>query len=381
MKAMLIGGTGVLSKDVAKQCIESQVDLYMINRGKRLRFVPDGAKVILGDINKPEELSKKIQNLEFDVVIDFLSYTPKQLSRNMKLFQDKCKQYIFISSATVYSTEYTDKNITENTPTTNYNWLYSKNKILCEDLLEEERKVSGLNYTIIRPYITYGDTRIPFAFISKKNPWTIVDRILSEKPIVVWDLGENLCTLTHTEDFAKGVVGLFMNPKAFGQAFHITSDENLTWVDVLEKIAKAVGKEVKIVLVPSIVIEKKFKDMKGELSCDKSKTRKFDNTKIKSVVNDFACEIKFEEGIKKTINYFKSRSDLIKVDHEWNAKVDVLIHRYYDKNIERNSNVFELKIGKYFVFLKNITIILFYKMYNVIKWFFRRITNLLAYLK
>lgn len=366
MKVILIGGTGVLSKDVAKQCIESQIDLYMINRGKRLQHVPDGAKVIIGDINKPKELFKKIKNLEFDIVIDFLSYEPKQLSRNLQLFQNKYKQYIFISSATVYSTEYPEKYITEDTPTTNDDWVYAKNKILCEKFLEDEKRKNGLHYTIIRPYITYGETRIPFAFISKKKQWTLVDRILKEKPIIVWDQGKNLCTLTHTEDFAKGVVGLFMNPEAFGQAFHITSDESLAWIDVLEKIAKAVGKEAKMILVPSNVIEKKFKEMKGELSGDKAITRKFDNTKIKSIVSGFVCEISFEEGIKKTIDYYKERPDLLTIDHEWNAKVDVLIYTYNNKN-ETKKNAFNYDIKRHTIFVKNIMLIIFYRIFYITK--------------
>jgi len=377
MKVMLLGGTGVLSKDVAKRCIESQVNLYMINRGNRLRYVPEGARIIIGDISNPGELSNKVMRMKFDVMVDFLSYTPEQLSRNLELFRNKCKHYIFISSATAYSIEYPEQLITEDTPLTNYGWSYSKNKILCEELMEEEYKKSGLRYTIVRPYITYGDTRIPYAFISKKQQWTLVNRILNDKPVVVWDEGKNLCTLTHTEDFAKGVVGLFMNPKAFRQAFHITSDEHLTWVEVLDKIAETVGKKAQIVYIPSKTIEKSFKEMRGELSCDKALTRKFDNSKIKSAVSSFTCEIIFSEGIKKTIEYYQTIPELTKIDHEWNAKVDILIHQYFkEKNASKlkdggDIGVSEFIKGTQLEFLINIAIISFYKIRNRILWFAR----------
>jgi nucleoside-diphosphate-sugar epimerase len=380
MEVILVGGTGVLSKDVAKQSIESKIDLYMINRGNRLRYVSEGANIIVGDINNPGELSNKLSEMEFDVVVDFLSYTPEQLTRNLKLFRNKCKQYIFISSATAYSTDYPEQLINEDTPLTNYEWGYSRNKILCEELMEEEYNKSGLQYTIVRPYITYGDTRIPYAFISKKQQWTLVDRILNGKPVVVWDEGKNLCTLTHTEDFAKGVVGLFMNPKAFRQAFHITSDEHLTWVEVLEKIAEVVGKKAQIAYIPSKTIEKSFKEMRGELSCDKALTRKFDNSKIKSVVSSFTCKIKFSEGIKKTIEHYQIIPELMKIDHEWNAKVDVLTHQYFKKNAGKligkgDIGVSESNKGTQLEFLINIAIVLYYKIRNRISWFTRGVKN------
>lgn len=377
MKVMLIGGTGVLSKDIAKQSIESKADLYMINRGKRLQYAPTGAHIIVGDINDPAKIKNDLRGLEFDVVVDFLSYTPKQLSRTLELFRDRCKQYIFISSATAYSKETPEVLITEKTHLTNYDWEYAKNKILCEKMLEEEYRIHGLQYTIVRPYITYGTTRIPFALISKSKQWTLVDRILNDKPVVIWDDGKSLCTLTHTEDFAKGVVGLFGNPKAMGQAFHITSDEHLSWQEVLEKIGEAVGKKVKIIYIPSKVIEEEIVEMRGELTKDKSITRKFDNTKIKSAVMNFNCSITYSEGIKKTIEHYQSNPKLMMVDYYWNAKIDILIYKYYKRNYSDelyksiNHELCNTKISSRFNYLKNHLIVIFYRIFKGTRWFIK----------
>lgn len=374
MKVMLVGGTGVLSKDIARQCIEDKIDLYMINRGKRLQYAPENVHVIIGDISNPMGLKKELQHLEFDVVVDFLSYTPKQLLKTLELFRNKCKQYIFISSATVYSKDNPEEVITEETPLTNYDWDYSKNKISCEKILEEECRINNLQYTIVRPYITYGTTRIPFALISKNKQWTLIDRILNDKPIVVWDDGKAVCTLTHTEDFAKGVVGLFGNPKAVGQAFHITSDEHLSWQESLEKIADVVGKKAKIIHIPSQIIEKEIVEMRGELTEDKSIMRKFDNTKIKSAVTNFNCQTMFSEGIKNTIEYYQSNPQLMLIDHYWNARIDILIYRYYKKyaNEIKNNKTFEsynCKAINNINYIKSLVVVVFYKIFNKMRWF------------
>ncbi len=374
MKVMLVGGTGVLSKDIARQCIEDKIDLYMINRGKRLQYAPENVHVIIGDISNTIGLKKELEHLEFDVVVDFLSYTPKQMLKTLELFRNKCKQYIFISSATVYSKDNPEEVITEETPLTNYDWDYSKNKISCEKILEEESRINNLQYTIVRPYITYGTTRIPFALISKNKQWTLIDRILNDKPIVMWDDGKAICTLTHTEDFAKGVVGLFGNPNAMGQAFHITSDEHLSWQESLEKIADVVGKKVKIIHIPSQIIEKEIVEMRGELTGDKSIMRKFDNTKIKSAVTNFNCQTMFSEGIKNTIEHYESNPQLMSIDHYWNAQIDILIHRYYKKymNEIKSNKTFEpynSKAINNINYIKSLVVVVFYKIFNKMRWF------------
>jgi len=316
-KVMLLGGTGVLSRDVAKQCIESGMDVYMINRGNRK--VPKEATVIIGDINKLS--SRRLCNMKFDVVIDFLAYTSRQLNRHLELFKGRCRQYIFISSATAYAIS--ERPITEKTPLTNVGWSYSANKIRCETALKKYYKKAAKYYTIIRPYITYGDTRIPYPFIPKKSNWTLVQRIIDRKPIPVW--GKNICTLTHTEDFARALAGLIGNKKAVNQDFHVTSDEHITWGQALELIGKAIGAKPKTVYIPPKRIEKVFASLKGELTCDKAHTRIFDNTKIKVAVKGWKCNICFKDGIKKTIDYYQNNPEMKSINKTWIDKSETLI--------------------------------------------------------
>ncbi len=331
MKILLIGGTGVLSKDVAEHCVAQKIELYMINRGSKNINI-EGINIIIEDINNSPKILEKTKHLYFDVIVDFLSYNPSQLNRNLNNFQSKFKQYIFISSATIYSNKNPDEIITENMPIDNINWEYTRNKILCEELLINYSKINNMAYTIVRPYITYGDTRIPFAFNSKNKQWTLVDRIINNKPVIVWDEGKIFCTLTHTKDFARAICGLFMNEKAFNEDFHITSDENLTINEIVKIIASSVNKNVDIKYIPSIVIENNFSEMQNELTGDKAISRKFNNDKLKKAVPNFKCEISFKEGIRNTIENYKSNKNLLEIDNLWNAKVDKLIYSYYNKD-------------------------------------------------
>lgn len=350
MKVIIIGGTGVLSKDTALLCLKKDIDLYLINRGKNKQFLPKGAKTIIGDIRQTQTLKEQLDGQFFDVVIDFLSYTPDQLRSTLDLFKGKYKQFIFISSATVYDRSNPDKLITEKTEINNYEWFYSANKINCEKLLCLYFKDNtNAYYTIVRPYITYGNTRIPYTIIARRAHWTLMERILNDRPIVIWDDGENYCTLTHTRDFAIGITGLLLNKKAINEDFHITSDEHLKINDIINTIAQTVNKDPKLVYIPCDIIERNMTMYKDELSKDKAHTRKFDNSKIKSVVPNFNCSITFTEGIEDTVDYYLSNKNMRKIDMMWNYQIKLLINKYRIISPEIFTLNFKLDRGNIFL--------------------------------
>ena len=161
MKVLLIGGTGVLSTDVALYAIEKQMEVFLLNRGNRPDRIPKGANLIIADIRNVIDVESKVKDLYFDVVVDFLSYVPEHLKKVISVFENKCKQLIFISSATVYHKKTNDEIITEQTQLSNSFFKYAENKIKCEKFLIEQCEAAQLNYTIVRPYVTYGKTRIP----------------------------------------------------------------------------------------------------------------------------------------------------------------------------------------------------------------------------
>ncbi|CAM4437492.1 nucleoside-diphosphate-sugar epimerase [Paenibacillus endophyticus] len=326
MKVLFIGGTGLISEAVSKLAIARGIELFLFNRGKRDEFVPEGAQVITGDIRDSKGAAEALGNMQFDVVVDWIAFTPEHVSVDIELFRGRTKQYVFISSASAYQKPPQHYIITEeSTPLENPYWQYSRDKIACEKLLMEEQASSGYPVTIVRPSYTYGDTMIPASLNSWQHPWSIVARIRAGKPIIVHGDGSSLWTMTHNTDFAKGFVGLLGKEEAIGQAYHITSDEVLTWNQIYEAIGAAAGEAPKLVHIASSFLISHDPDLEGGLLGDKSVTSVFDNSKIKALVPDFDAALSFAEGIKRTVAWFEAHPSRCTEDEAWNLQMDAII--------------------------------------------------------
>ncbi|MGA1980629.1 MAG: SDR family oxidoreductase [Sedimentisphaerales bacterium] len=324
MKVLFIGGTGIISAAVSKLAVEKGIELFLFNRGQHREFVPKGAKVIKGDAKDKSLLLGKT----FDVVVDWLAYVPKDVEADIRIFKGSVGQYIFISSASAYQKPPTHWLVTESTPLANPYWQYSRDKIACEDRLLNEYRGNGFPITIVRPSLTYGVTMIPAAINSWPKPWTIVDRMRKGEKIIIHGDGTSLWVMTHNTDFAKGFVGLIGNVQAIGHAFHITSDEVLTWNQIYQAIADAAGVRLNAVYIPSDFIAKIDPDHAGTLLGDKACSIVFDNSKIKRFVPDFAATVPFAQGVKRSIEWFEADPKRCVVDDEYNKFMDRLIAAY-----------------------------------------------------
>lgn len=328
MKILFIGGTGNISTSVSKLCITKGIDLYLLNRGTRNVEIP-GAKIIKGDISKPELLNSELSKHHWDAVVNWIAFTEEDIERDIKLFSGKTKQYVFISSASIYQKPPVHPVITESTPLYNPYWDYSRNKIACEDRLNREYRDNGFPITIVRPSHTY-DNVIPVA-IGGWTEYTIIDRMKKGQPIIVHGDGTSLWTLTHAEDFAVGFVGLLGHLQAIGQVFQITSDEILTWNQIYETVAEAAGLKANIIHISSDFICKIEPSYTGGLLGDKSYSVIFDNSKIKSYVPAYKALIPFSEGIKKTLSWFEAESSRRIISDETNEIMDKIIDAYNEK--------------------------------------------------
>ena len=327
MKILLVGGTGILSTDICIEALKQGHVVYLLNRGTRKSFIAKGAIELIGDIRKPENARNAIKGLSFDIVVDFLSFHISDLQMTLSIFEGKFKQFYFISSATAYHNE--GQVISEDTPLGNEDWDYALGKKECEIFLKDEASKKGFEYTIIRPYVTYGKTRVPYALIPGRWNWTLINRMKCGKPIVMWDDGSATCPLTNTKDFAKAVVGLFGNPKAVNQAFHITTDERHTWDEYLSMIKDAAHcSDAPVIYIPAQKIIKFAPRWKGVLTGDKNKNWTFDNSKIKDALPGFKCEISFCEGIEETIRFYENNPEMQIVDSEYDAEIDRVIKKY-----------------------------------------------------
>jgi nucleoside-diphosphate-sugar epimerase len=132
--------------------------------------------------------------------------------------------------------------------------------------------------------------------------------------------------MTHNSDFAAGFSAIVGNSKAIGEAFHITSDETLTWNEVYSGIAKALGKKLNPFYVSSSFLARNsVYDFEGSLIGDKANSVVFDNSKIKRFAPDFKTKMPFEKGIKNTIDYVLAHSELQKEDPEFDKWCDEII--------------------------------------------------------
>jgi nucleoside-diphosphate-sugar epimerase len=333
MKVLLLGGTGCLGGDVAALAAQkSDIELYLLNRGNRPYFVPAGARCLQGDITRPDEVRAVLEGMTFDVVCDFLSYGVDQLESNLNIFGNRCGQYVFVSSGSVYRTKSPSEIITEEkTMAGNTLWSYGRNKILCERRLQAEYESTGLNYTIVRPAFTYNKLRIlhPVGPGHQTHSWTIADRIIKGKPLLMHDDGNALCTVTNTEDFAKGFVGLCGNAAAFGEACHITSDEFLTWNRVAELVGEALGAKPNLCHVPAHDLGFELGGDFGEKLISFSQNGVYDNSKIRALVPEFVCETHFAEGVRRTIQFYLDNPEFQVVHEEFDRTMDEIAEKYH----------------------------------------------------
>lgn len=326
MKALFIGGTGTISSAITKQLAEQGHELYVLNRGNRQAELPPGVRTIQADINDEATVAHLISDLNFDVVADFIAFRPDQLERDYRLFKDKTRQFIFISSASAYQKPLSDYRITESTPLSNPYWQYSRDKIACEEYLMKQYREQGFPITIVRPSHTYDERSIPLGVHGRRGSWQVAKRMLENRPVIIHGDGTSLWTMTHNSDFARGFIGLMGNIHAIGESVHITSDESLTWNQIYECIASALGVKLNAVYVPSSFLAScSDMDYTGGLIGDKANSVVFDNSKLKRLVPGFTATTRFDQGIKATIEHILAQPELQREDAEFDEWCDKVI--------------------------------------------------------
>ncbi len=327
MKVLFIGGTGTISTACTQLALSRGFDVTLLNRARRESF--PGARQIKADIAEAAATQAALGNQQWDVVADFLAFTPVEIEQRLALFRGRTSQYIFISSASVYQKPMAHYLITESTPLANPFWEYSRNKIACEERLMRALREEAFPATIVRPSYTYDERKVPLAFNSQRGNFTVVDRMRHGKPVIVPGDGLTLWTMTHNTDFAKAFVGLLGHQGAIGHAFHITSDEVLTWNQIYQAVAEAAGvKAPQLVHIASDYIAACLPDTIGNLFGDKSHCAVFDNSKIKRFVPEFVATTRFRDGIARTMAWLDADPTRQAVDHEASATWDRLIAAY-----------------------------------------------------
>ena len=326
MKILLIGGTGTISSAITRQLAETEHEVYLLNRGNRNEQVPQNVHILQADTNNEAEMEAKLRGKSFDCVCQFIGFVREQVERDYRLFKDRTKQYIYISSASAYHKPVREYRISEATTLANPYWEYSRNKIACEEFLLKMYREKGFPITIVRPSHTYCERSVPLGVHGNYGSWQVLKRMLEGKPVIIHGDGTSLWTITSNEDFAKGFIGLIGNPHAIGEAFQITSDESVTWNQIYQMIADALGVECKPYYVASDLLAALGDyDFTGGLIGDKANSVVFDNTKLKRAVPGFVATIGAQQGIYKAVTYMLEHPEVQVEDSEFDAWCDKVI--------------------------------------------------------
>jgi nucleoside-diphosphate-sugar epimerase len=321
LRVLFIGGTGVISSACVPEAVASRdIELYVLNRGRSATWgLPDVVTELRGDARDAASVRKAIEGLDFDSVVDFVAFTTDHVRADLDLFRGRTAQYVFISTASAYQTPPSRLPVTESTPLRNPYWQYSRDKIACEDLLVAEYRGNGFPATIVRPSHTYDATKTVLS-----GGWTSLARMLAGKPVIVHGDGSSLWTVTHNTDFARAFVPLLGHPRTLGEAFHITSDDVLTWDQIAYALGTALGVTPRIVHVPSDVIAAHDPEWGAGLLGDKAHSMVFDNSKVKSLVPGWRAVVPFERGAREIVRWYTEEPARQVVDEKLDALMDKL---------------------------------------------------------
>ncbi len=333
MKALFIGGTGVISMNITRQLLAAGETVYLLNRGNRNHGLSGDVHFIQADINNdPEEkilqaIDEALQGEIPDVAADFIVFTKEQAERDVRLVKGRCRQYITFSSASAYEKPVRNYLIDESTPVSNPFWQYSRDKIEVEKYLADQYRQEGFPVTVIRPSHTYDEYKVPVCMHGNGGHYPVMKRMLEGKPVIIPGDGTTLWTVTHSRDFAKGFIGLMGNVHAIGQTVQITSDESVTWNQIYQVIADELG----VPFRPYYVSTKFLTEIdpgygwEGALTGDKCNTVVFDNSKIKKLVPGFTCTTRMDQGIREAVRNVMADPALQKEEPDFDAWCDRVI--------------------------------------------------------
>jgi nucleoside-diphosphate-sugar epimerase len=336
-RVLIIGGTGTISTPIThKLDSDPGVELFVLNRGKQVSSAAkhspankdfNNTTFLTADANDLEQFKAAVADLEFNCVINFVIYQPEIAQQNIDIFRGKTKQFIFISTVAALNREY-DCVINESTPYGNRFSEYGQGKAACERVFLKAAREEGFPVTIVRPTQTYSEDRIPLS-VKGKSYWSVVQRMLDGKEVIVHGDGQSVWASTHAKDFAKGFIPLIGKEEAIGEIYQIMNTQPHTFDRVYQILAGELGVEYKPVYIPSDVLaHSKQYDFLTSIQGDKRNSCIFDCSKIEAVVPEFKCDIDLEEGLKLYLKFMDAHPHLKTTDPEFDAWCDRVIAEY-----------------------------------------------------
>jgi len=328
LRVLFLGGTGTISASCVRLAAASGMAVTVLTRGANAtgRALPAGVEKVHGDVSDSASVRAALGERSVDAVVNFLSYDEDDVARWVELFSGRTRQYVHISSASIYAKPVRTIPVTESTPTgPNPPLPYATAKWRAELALAQAHREHGFPVTVVRPSHTYDDANPPLP-----GGWTVIDRIARGAEIPVHGDGTSLWTLTHAEDFAQGLVGLLGSERAVGETFHITGDDVLTWDQIYGLFAAGLGVEARLVHVASelfpVVAPEWF--WSGEFVGDLGHSAVFDTSKIRRFVPGFAPKLTFERAVRRMMQWRSAHPGLATGDPATEEILDRVVGAY-----------------------------------------------------
>jgi len=336
MKVLVLGGTGVISREIVKLLIDKDHEVTLYNRGSRSLPVAGKVRQIIGDRADREGFESSMRKETFDAVIDMICFNEADARSTVSAFRDSGAQIVICSSVAAYQRPYKSVPTVESEESLFADpvFSYAFDKAEVERYLNREIDNHQLPVTIIRPSLTFGPGAANMGVL--RQNYGIIDRIRRGRPLVMFGDGSTPFSFTFTPDLAKAFVGVLGNPDTYGQAYHACSEERCRWEDLYLEFGKVLGLEVDIVHIPSELLVAADPDLFSHLFFEKTYPGLFDNSKIRSVLPDFDCDISLHDGVKMMVNWFETEANqvdpqkneledrLVELHGQWKAQMEAL---------------------------------------------------------
>lgn len=336
MRVLIIGGMGVIGGAITEAASKRDIDVYVVSRRAPFEKWKDIKATYIQGNWKEDSFAEQLVSQYFDVIVDTQIFNKEQLSRSAKIVNGHCTQFIYISTDSVYKHPSTDLSENQEINLKDIKWKYGYDKRMAEIYLSDHSPEYSFYWTVIRPTITFGDTRIPVGYASRRNTYTLIERIIDNKPILRFDDPETRHSLCHTSIFGSAVCELFLNPTASGEAYHISDDMSYTYDEIFHAIEDVVGSKAMYAHFPSSVVKKYSNAIYEEMVYDKDPTFTLDNSKIKRMCPNTLFHKDVYEVLSATIKNLKDHREKEGEDQEYNMISDVILLKNYRKITNEN---------------------------------------------
>lgn len=340
MKILIVGGMGLIGGAITKASVEANHEVTVLSRREPFdKWKNLSANYLQGDW-KDDAFAEKVVSDYFDVIVDTQIFNEKQIARSLRIVNNHCKQFIYISTDSVYA--HPNENLSEDKEISlgDIKWEYGINKRRAELYLLSHSDEYSFNWSVIRPTLTFGDTRIPVGFTSKRGTYTLVDRIVNQKPILRFDDNESRHSLCHVSIFGKAAVNLFLNKNAYRNFYHISDDYSYTYNEIFDAIESIVGKKGIFVFVEAKVLKRYRPSIYKEMIYDKNPEFTLDNTNIKAICPEMSFHVNLQDIMQETLNNLRDHREEVGDDSDYNMLTDLILIKSRSKL--RNQDILRL---------------------------------------